>query len=114
MIRHSARHNTCREAEQLIEFLFLIQQRQGWTASQMRAFIEHYITLTGSVRKQNDDAAVTEEYERKTPLNYDWLRQASAVQLRWSFMLTINQLAFLLFLSTSKLIPYVLLTKRSY
>lgn len=39
----------------------------------MRVFIEHYVILTGSVRKQNDDAAVTEEYERKTPLNYDWL-----------------------------------------
>ncbi len=50
MIRHSARLKACREAEQFIEFLTLIQQQQGWTASQMRVFIEHYVTLTGLVR----------------------------------------------------------------
>ncbi|MCR9232381.1 MAG: hypothetical protein NXI29_15325 [bacterium] len=82
VIRHSARLKAYREAEQLIEYLTLVQQRQGWTASQMRAFIEHYVTLTGSVRKQNDDDAGTAEYDRRALLNFDRLRQAAIELLR--------------------------------
>ena len=39
-IRHSARLKAYRDAEQLIEYLLLVQQRQHWSSSQMQAFIE--------------------------------------------------------------------------
>lgn len=81
-IRHSTRLKAYREAEQLIEYLLLVQQRQQWSASQMRAFIDHYVNLAGSVRKQNDDDAGTAEYDRQALLKVDTLRQAAIQLLR--------------------------------
>lgn len=77
VIRHSSRLKAYREAEQLIEYLILVQQRQGWSSSQMQAFIDHYVNLSGSVRKQNDDDAGTAEYDRQALLRVDSLRQAA-------------------------------------
>ncbi|MEZ5944465.1 MAG: DNRLRE domain-containing protein [Planctomycetaceae bacterium] len=77
VIRHSSRLKAYREAEQLIELLALVQQRQDWSSSQMRAFIDHYVTLSGSVRQQNDDDAGTAEYDRHALLQVDTLRQAA-------------------------------------
>ena len=84
VIRHSARLKAYREAEQLIEYLILVQQRQGWSTNQMQAFIDHYVNLSGSVRKRNDDDAGTAEYNRQSLLRVDALRQAAIELLRKS------------------------------
>lgn len=81
-IRHSARLKAYREAEQLIEYLILLQQRRRWSASEMQAFVDHYVDLSVSVRKQNDDDAGTAEYERQALLGVDTLRQAAIELLR--------------------------------
>lgn len=81
-IRHSTRLKAYREAEQLIEYLILVQQRKHWSSSQMQAFIDHYVKLSGSVRRQNDDDAGTAEYDRQALLNVDALRQAAIALLR--------------------------------
>jgi len=82
VIRHSSRLKAYREAEQLIEYLMLVQQRQDWSASQMQAFIDHYVNLSGSVRQRNDDDAGTAEYDREALLGVDALRQAAIELLR--------------------------------
>lgn len=82
VIRHSSRLKAYREAEQLIEYLILVQQRQVWSTSQMQAFIDHYVNLSGNVRKQNDDDAGTAEYDRQALLRVDALRQAAIEMLR--------------------------------
>lgn len=81
-IRHSSRLKAYREAEQLIEHLTLLQQKRHWCPSQMRAFIDHYILLSGSVRQQNEADAGTAEYDRQTLLSIDTLRQATLEMLR--------------------------------
>lgn len=82
VIQHSSRLKAYREAEQLIEYLILVQQRQGWSTRQMQAFIDHYVNLSGSVRKQNEDDAGTAEYDRQALLKIDILRQAAIEILR--------------------------------
>ena len=82
VIRHSARLKAYREAEQLIECLILVQQRQDWSTSQMQAFIDHYVNLSGSVRQRNDDDAGTAEYDRQSLLRVDALRQAAIELLK--------------------------------
>ena len=82
VIRHSMRLKAFREAEQLIEYLTMVQQRHDWSSSQMQAFIDHYATLTGSVRKLNADDAGTAEYNRRALLNIEMLRQAAVELLR--------------------------------
>ncbi len=81
-IRHSTRLKAYREAEQLIEHLILVQQKRRWSSSQMQAFIEQYVNLSGSVRKLNDDDAGTAEYDRQALLGVDALRQAAMELLR--------------------------------
>lgn len=80
-IRHSARLKAYREAEQLIEYLTLLREKQGWTESQTKAFIDHYVPLAGAVRKQDDADAGTSEYERETLVKTDALRQAAILLL---------------------------------
>lgn len=82
VIRHSSRLKAYREAEQLIEYLILVQQRQDWSASQMQAFIDHYVNLSGTVRQRNNDDAGTAEYDRQSLLRVDALRQAAIELLR--------------------------------
>lgn len=82
VIRHSARLKAYRDAEQLIEYLQLVRHRQGWSPSQMRAFVEQYVSLAGSVRKQNDADAGTAEYDRHSLVGLDALRQAAIELLR--------------------------------
>lgn len=81
-IRHSARLKAYREAEQLIEYLQLVREKQNWTAAQMQAFVDQYVTLAGAVRKQNDDDAGTAEYDRGSLLQIDDLRSAAIELLR--------------------------------
>ncbi|MFV0444516.1 MAG: hypothetical protein ACK5Q5_13180 [Planctomycetaceae bacterium] len=82
VIRHSTRLKAYREAEQLIEYLVLVQQRQNWSDRQMQAFIDHYVNLSGLVRKRNDDDAGTAEYDRQALLQVDTLRQAAIALLQ--------------------------------
>lgn len=82
VIRHSTRLKAYREAEQLIEYLILVQQRHRWSPSQMKTFIDHYVQLSGSVRKQNDDDAGTAEYDGPALLRIDALRLAAIELLR--------------------------------
>lgn len=82
VIRHSSRLKAYREAEQLIEYLILVQKRQNWSSRQMQGFIEHYVNLSGSVRKQNDDDAGTAEYDRQALLRIDTLREAAIELLK--------------------------------
>lgn len=82
VIHHSARLKAYRELEQLIEYLTLVKHRRGWSFSQMQAFIDHYVNLSGSVRKENDDDAGAAEYDRRALLRVDALRQAAIELLK--------------------------------
>ncbi len=60
----------------------MVGEKHRWDASQMRQFIGHYTTLTGSVRKQDDADAGTSEYDRNGLLGLNELRQAAIELLR--------------------------------
>lgn len=81
-IHHSTRLKAYREAEQLIEYLILVRERHGWSPRQMKAFIDHYVQLSGSVRKRDDDDAGTAEYKSPALLGIDALRLAAIALLR--------------------------------
>jgi hypothetical protein len=82
VIRHSTRLKAYREAEQLIAYLQLLQERQHWSRSQVSEFISHYTRLTGSVRKQDEADAGTSQYDQGGLLGLDALRQAILDLLR--------------------------------
>lgn len=82
LIRHSTRLKAYRHAEQLIAYLQLVQARQAWTPSQMRAWIDQQVKLSGVVRKENEADAGTNEYESTALLELDVLRQAAIAWLQ--------------------------------
>jgi hypothetical protein len=82
VMRHSSRLKAYRHAEQLIEYLILVQARQGWSAGQMRAWMEPYTKLAGRVQQQNAEDAGTSEYDAASLLGLDQLRQAAIERLR--------------------------------
>ena len=82
LIRHSTRLKAYRHAEQLIAYLQLVQARQDWTPSQMRAWIDQQVKLSGVVRKENEADAGTNEYESAALLELDVLRQAAIAWLQ--------------------------------
>ncbi|MCA9058214.1 MAG: hypothetical protein KDA85_06930, partial [Planctomycetaceae bacterium] len=77
VIRHSMRLKAYRDAEQLIEYLRLVQRRHNWSVEQMHSFIDHYASLSGTVRQRNDDDAGTAEYSRQSFNDIDSLRRAA-------------------------------------
>lgn len=81
-IRHSTRLKAYREAEQLVEMLALVQAKQGWSKSQMRAFIEQAVTLSGDVWKVDDADAGTSLYDPQHLVGLDALRGAAIEMLR--------------------------------
>jgi hypothetical protein len=81
-IRHSSRLKAYREAQQLIEYLHLVQAKQQWSRSQMQAFLAHYLTLSGSVLKLDDADAGTAEYDAASLAAMDTLRQAAIELLK--------------------------------
>jgi hypothetical protein len=81
-IRHSARLKAYREAQQLIEYLRLVQQQQDWSASQLRQFINHYVTLDAEIRKLDDADAGTTAYPRLSPVRLETLKLAAASLLK--------------------------------
>lgn len=81
VIRHSTRLIAYREAEQLIEYLVLLREKQGWTESQMREFIAHYVPLVGRVDKLDEADAGTARYDAESLMGFDALRQATITLL---------------------------------
>ncbi|MEI7700055.1 MAG: hypothetical protein WCK86_09675 [Planctomycetia bacterium] len=78
VIRHSLRLKAWRDAQQLIEYLNLLQKKRSWSDDQLRGFIGQYVQLDSEVRKSNDDDAGTTAYGRISPLDIESLRQATA------------------------------------
>ena len=78
VIRHSLRLKAYREAQQLIEYLNLLQQQQSWSSQQMRQFINHYVNLDAQVDKTNEADAGTTSYGRLSAINIEQLKLAAA------------------------------------
>lgn len=82
VLRHSARLKAYREAQQLIEYLNLLQARRGWSRDQMRRFVDQYIQLDAQVHKINDADAGTSDYGRVSAIGLESLKRAAAELLR--------------------------------
>ena len=78
VIRHSLRLKAWRDAQQLIEYLQILQRRRGWTQEQMQEFIADYVPLDGEIVKTNEEDAGTSSYGGVTPLGLELLRRATA------------------------------------
>ncbi len=81
VIRHSMRLKAYRDAQQLIEYLNLLQQRRGWSQDQMRRFVNQYVNLNAQVSKANEEDAGTTAYGRLSASGLDSLRLATAILL---------------------------------
>lgn len=81
VVRHSMRLKAWRDAQQLIEYLNLLQQRQRWSTSQLRDFVGQYVQLDPEVLKINDDDAGTSAYRRIASLDLEALRTAAAAMI---------------------------------
>lgn len=81
-IRHSMRLKAYREAQQLIEYLNLLQQRRGYSQDQMRRFINQYVDLNAQVNKTSEEDAGTSSYGRLSAMNLEALRLATAELLK--------------------------------
>ncbi|MCR9202026.1 MAG: hypothetical protein NXI04_25570 [Planctomycetaceae bacterium] len=81
VIRHSSRLKAFRQAEQLIEYLVLVQQKQGWSDSQMQTFVDHYVDLEAIVHQQHAEDAGTVEFAANRLLQIDILRRAAIAVL---------------------------------
>ena len=78
VIRHSLRLKAYREAQQLIEYLNLLQQRRGWSQDQMQRFVNQYVDLNAHVTKTNEADAGTTAYGRLSASGLETLRTATA------------------------------------
>ncbi len=78
VIRHSMRLKAYRDAQQLIEYLNLLQQQRGWSQDQMRRFVNQYVDLNAEVNKTNEEDAGTTAYGRLSAAGLETLRLATA------------------------------------
>lgn len=78
VIRHSLRLKAFRDAQQLIEYLNLLQQRRGWSQDQMRRFVNQYVSLDAQVHKTNEADAGTTAYGRLSASGLEMLRMATS------------------------------------
>jgi acetone carboxylase gamma subunit len=78
VIRHSMRLKAYRDAQQLIEYLNLLQQRRHWSQHQMHSFVNHYVDLASQVNKTNEEDAGTTAYGRLSALGLERLKLATA------------------------------------
>lgn len=78
VIRHSMRLKAYREAQQLIEYLNLLQKKQDWSPDQIRRFINQYVDLNAQVHKTNEADAGTTAYNRLSATGLETLRLAVA------------------------------------
>lgn len=81
-VRHSLRLKAYREAEQLIEYLTLLEQRWKCSRSQMRRLVQQSASLAGSVRKRDEADAGTSSYASTELVGIDQLRHAVIDLLR--------------------------------
>ena len=81
VIRHSMRLKAYRDAQQLIEYLNLLQERRGWSQDQMRRFVNQYVNLNAQVNKTNEEDAGTTAYGRLSASGLETLRIATAMLL---------------------------------
>lgn len=77
-IRPTLRLKAFRRAQQDIEYLELARQKMRWTQGQLRAFIDHYLPLQGSVQKTDDADAGTARFNALHPERFRTLREAAA------------------------------------
>ena len=75
-IHHSMRLKAYREAQQLIEHLIMLKSKMRWSQQQMRQFINHYVDLSLSVSKVNEDDAGTSGYPNFSAQGAESLRLA--------------------------------------
>ncbi|HUV39875.1 MAG TPA: hypothetical protein VMY39_09695 [Planctomycetota bacterium] len=77
-VRHSMRLKAYRRAEQDVEYLELLRRKMKWTDGQLRAFIDHYVDLTGDVVQAYAEDAGTARYGRLSPEAFRRLRESAA------------------------------------
>lgn len=82
VIRHSMRLKAYRDAQQLIEYLNLLQQRRSWSQDQMRRFVNQYVDLKAQVDKTHEEDAGTTAYGRLSALGLERLRLATSELLQ--------------------------------
>tara|TARA_R110002073_G_scaffold69905_3_gene173183 strand:- start:3029 stop:5833 length:2805 start_codon:yes stop_codon:yes gene_type:complete len=78
IVRHSLRLKAYRDAQQLIEYLNLLQHQRGWTGQQMRRFVNQYVDLNVQVHKTNEADAGTSAYGKLSAAGLESLRLATA------------------------------------
>ena len=78
VIRHSLRLKAYRDAEQLIEYLNLLQDKRGWTRDQTQRFVNQYVDLKSRVNKVNEADAGTTAYGQVSAVELETLRIAVA------------------------------------
>lgn len=81
VIRHSLRLKAYREAQQLIEYLNLLRQQQGWSQDHARDFVRQYLELRADVVKVNEADAGTTAYGGLSSSMVDALRRDTARML---------------------------------
>lgn len=77
VVRHSLRLKAYREAQQLIEYLNLLQAKRDWTRSDMRRFIGQYVDLDATVIKTNEADAGTSAYGKLSADGIQALKHAA-------------------------------------
>jgi len=77
-LHHSMRLKAYRRAQQDIEYLNLLKHKMRWTNGQLRAFIDHYVTLGGQVDQVTAENASTAHL---APEDFRQLREAAAALL---------------------------------
>ncbi len=83
-IRHSVRLKAFREAQQLIEYLNILQAKRSWSQEQIRQFVSQYVQLTNEVTKVNEADAGTSAYSKLSPTGLDTLKLAVVELLKHS------------------------------
>ncbi len=77
-IDHSLRLKAFRDAQQLIEYLNLLQAQQGWSRPQINAFVHQHVGLNATVDKTHEADAGTSRYTVATAAGLERLRFAAA------------------------------------
>ena len=78
---HSMRLKAYRSAQQTVEYLELLRAKRGLTPAQVRALVDHYLDLAGTVRQAYAEDAGTPQYVKVTPESLRQLREAAATML---------------------------------
>ena len=81
VVRHSMRLKAYRDAQQLIEYLNLLQEQRGWTLDQMQRFVNQYVDLNAQVNKTHEADAGTSAYGRLSASGIETLRMAASMLL---------------------------------